>query len=156
MCPTPSEGVQHANGHVDGIENTHVGVDTTTVRPPGSGANGTPASGSANGAVNGALAAAAHSQSVAQANAALAAQSPFNPRYSDFLSNVSNFKIIESTLRGECFGTGWKRTVVAENAPGNISSGSTGSGSDGTARNSGHCKSLPNRALHWDDVAHWL
>lgn len=25
---------------------------------------------------------------------------PYAPRYSDFLSNVSNFKIIESTLRG--------------------------------------------------------
>ena len=26
---------------------------------------------------------------------------PYAPRYSDFLSNVQNFKIIESTLRGE-------------------------------------------------------
>ena len=27
---------------------------------------------------------------------------PYAPRASDFLSNVRNFKIIESTLRGEC------------------------------------------------------
>jgi homocitrate synthase len=27
-------------------------------------------------------------------------RNPYAPRYSDFLSNVSNFKIIESTLRG--------------------------------------------------------
>lgn len=34
-------------------------------------------------------------------NAALAGTQPFGAsRYSDFLSNVSNFKIIESTLRG--------------------------------------------------------
>lgn len=29
-----------------------------------------------------------------------APRNPYAPRYSDFLSNVSNFKIIESTLRG--------------------------------------------------------
>lgn len=34
-------------------------------------------------------------------NAALQGTQPFgSSRYSDFLSNVSNFKIIESTLRG--------------------------------------------------------
>ena len=27
-------------------------------------------------------------------------RNPYAPRYADFLSNVSNFKIIESTLRG--------------------------------------------------------
>ena len=27
-------------------------------------------------------------------------RNPYAPRYSDFLSNVCNFKIIESTLRG--------------------------------------------------------
>ena len=38
------------------------------------------------------------------ANGSAQAQRPFNPyapRASDFLSNVCNFKIIESTLRGE-------------------------------------------------------
>lgn len=28
-------------------------------------------------------------------------KNPYAPRYSDFLSNISNFKIIESTLRGK-------------------------------------------------------
>jgi len=28
-------------------------------------------------------------------------RNPYAPRYADFLSNVSNFNIIESTLRGE-------------------------------------------------------
>jgi len=28
-------------------------------------------------------------------------RNPYAPRYSDFLSNVCNFKIIESTLRGK-------------------------------------------------------
>lgn len=28
-------------------------------------------------------------------------KNPYGPRYSDFLSNTSNWKIIESTLRGE-------------------------------------------------------
>lgn len=27
---------------------------------------------------------------------------PYAPRYADFLSNVSNFSVIESTLRGAC------------------------------------------------------
>lgn len=31
------------------------------------------------------------------------AKNPYAPRYSDFLSNISNFKIIESTLRGTSF-----------------------------------------------------
>lgn len=36
-------------------------------------------------------------------NEALKSTQPFAAsRYSDFLSNVSNFKIIESTLRGAC------------------------------------------------------
>jgi hypothetical protein len=30
-------------------------------------------------------------------------RNPYAPRASDFLNNVSNFKIIESTLRGSCF-----------------------------------------------------
>jgi homocitrate synthase len=29
-------------------------------------------------------------------------RNPYAPRASDFLNNVSNFKIIESTLRGSC------------------------------------------------------
>jgi homocitrate synthase len=34
--------------------------------------------------------------------AAAVQRNPYAPRYADFLSNISNFKIIESTLRGQC------------------------------------------------------
>lgn len=86
-CPdcAPSEGpVKHVNGHIDGIEKTHVGVENTV--------------GKANGTGNGA-APSPHQQSGYTSQ-------PFSNRASDLLSNVSNFKIIESTLReGEQFAT---------------------------------------------------
>lgn len=62
-----------------------------------SGQNGT-TNGTTNGIVNG-------NGSAPTANGAPSAQpaqqrNPYAPRYADFLSNVSNFSIIESTLRG--------------------------------------------------------
>lgn len=37
---------------------------------------------------------------------------PYAPRYSDFLSNVQNFKIIESTLRGTVPKSGYSSHVL--------------------------------------------
>ncbi|CAO1627327.1 unnamed protein product [Sympodiomycopsis kandeliae] len=88
-CP-PSEGpIKHVNGHIDGIEKTHVGVENTVGKTNGTG-NGV--AGESNGA-------SPHQQAGYNSQ-------PFSTRASDLLSNVSNFKIIESTLReGEQFAT---------------------------------------------------
>lgn len=82
MCPThsaeASDGVQQvngANGHVEG----HVAVET----PAAHGNTNGFANGQANGTVSN-----GHSTQ------------PFKSRAEDLLSNVSSFKIIESTLRG--------------------------------------------------------
>ncbi len=83
MCPThsaPSSGgvqqVNGANGHVDG----HVAVETSATN------GGSAAAANGNGSSNGYT------------------SQPFKSgRAEDLLSNVSNFKIIESTLRGEHF-----------------------------------------------------
>jgi len=73
MCP-------HANGDKISTDVSEmVAVDNT---PSASTANGS--SSHVNGTVN---------KPVQHRN-------PYAPRYADFLSNVSNFKIIESTLRG--------------------------------------------------------
>lgn len=81
MCPThsaPSEGgVQQVNG-ANGEVNGHVAVETPVTR-----AATTPAA-RANG----------------HARDGYTSQ-PFKSRAEDLLSNVSNFKIIESTLRGK-------------------------------------------------------
>lgn len=78
-CPTcpDSEGpIRTVNGAAENIQETHVGINTS------------------NGHGNGA------------GHAGSYAASPFGGRASDLLSNVSNFKIIESTLReGEQFAT---------------------------------------------------
>ncbi len=68
--------IQHVNGTAP---DTHVAIDTSA--PNHNGSNG-----------------------VAKDNGNVGNVQPFASRYSDFLSNVSNFKIIESTLReGEQF-----------------------------------------------------
>ena len=66
--------------------------------------NGAPAVNGVNGHANGRTNGHANGHANGSANGAAAAQRPVNPyapRASDFLSNVCNFKIIESTLRGE-------------------------------------------------------
>ncbi|PWN21810.1 homocitrate synthase [Microstroma glucosiphilum] len=93
-CPDcqDSEGpVRKVNGHVEGIEKTHVGVENTV----------------ANGHVNGNGNGAASTSSNGNSNGSSGYSTmPFSSRASDLLSNVSNFKIIESTLReGEQFAT---------------------------------------------------
>ena len=81
-CPTNEEtGVAQVNGDVS---KTHVGIETAN--PNGKVATQANGHGQSNG------------QQVRNVPEAHASQ-PM--RYSDFLSNVSNFKIIESTLRGE-------------------------------------------------------
>ncbi len=80
MCP-------HANGEslTNSDEKDMVLVnDSSQPRTNGKTVNGT------NGHVNGA---ASQQQQVPK--------NPYAPRYADFLSNVSNFNIIESTLRGQ-------------------------------------------------------
>ncbi len=83
MCDhSEPSAIQQVNGTAP---DTHVAIDTSAPNT----------NGAANGA-NGALATAD--------NGNVGSVQPFNTRYSDFLSNVSNFKIIESTLReGEQF-----------------------------------------------------
>lgn len=76
MCPTPDA----LNGDMVGIENTPPSQTVPHTQPL------------TNGHAN------AQQQQQQQRN-------PYAPRYSDFLSNVSNFKIIESTLRGLFFRT---------------------------------------------------
>jgi homocitrate synthase len=44
----------------------------------------------------------AHSSGANGHSATKQRRNPYAPRASDFLNNVSNFKIIESTLRGFC------------------------------------------------------
>jgi homocitrate synthase len=80
MCP-------HTNGDVHPNDEM-VPVDVSSVPPvsqpvPANGTNG-----HTNGTSNG------------QTNRLHRPTNPYAPRYADFLSNVSNFKIIESTLRG--------------------------------------------------------
>ena len=75
MCP-------HANGDSTPVDRSQmVGVDTSRVGRPTAAING----------VNG--------KTTTQAKAHQHIN-PYAPRASDFLNNVSNFKIIESTLRG--------------------------------------------------------
>ncbi|KAJ1020374.1 hypothetical protein NDA13_005694 [Ustilago tritici] len=75
MCDhSEPSSVQQVNG---GAPDTHVAIDTTAPNTNGH---------------------------VAKTSGNVGEVQPFNTRYSDFLSNVSNFKIIESTLReGEQF-----------------------------------------------------
>lgn len=84
MCP-------HANGDMLPADASQmVPVDMSHTNGSTNGVNGD-ANGHVNGNVNG------RSRPVA-ANAQ--PRNPYAPRYADFLSNVSNFNIIESTLRG--------------------------------------------------------
>lgn len=84
MCPQSSEGVQHASGDGQVDHSQFTKIDEH-----------------AHGAANGARA----QRGAQQATASVPnAQKGGFPRYADFLSNTSNFKIIESTLReGEQF-----------------------------------------------------
>ena len=84
MCPCQNGASQPA----DNSEMVQVPLNgSTSAHSVSSNANGHPtANGAANGTANG--------RSTRPFN-------PYAPRASDFLSNVSNFKIIESTLRGE-------------------------------------------------------
>ncbi len=80
MCPhetgdTPPDGVQDMVA-VEGKQNTLNGSHCPSGTTHSNGVNG-------------------HSSSSQRRN-------PYAPRASDFLNNVSNFKIIESTLRGFC------------------------------------------------------
>lgn len=86
MCPHATNG-DATNGHVDrsemvGIENTRVGRPTTAVN----GVNG----------VNG-----INGHAKPEPHRPAQRINPYAPRASEFLNNVANFKIIESTLRGE-------------------------------------------------------
>ena len=100
-CPdcAPGDGpVQRVNGHVEGIEKTHIGIENTLSNGSHSAhaSNGNGAASTSNGNANG---------SSSSTNAGYSTM-PFSSRASDLLSNVSNFKIIESTLReGEQFAT---------------------------------------------------
>ncbi len=82
MCPSVTDGASASTDRSEmvGVEN-NVGRPVTT-----NGVNGH-ANGHTNG-VNG------HSSTNTQR------RNPYAPRASEFLNNVANFKIIESTLRG--------------------------------------------------------
>lgn len=73
-CNSRPSKMQKVNGEAsEDVKDSHVAVDTSS----------------------------AVSQPARTENTALGGTQPFgSSRYSDFLSNVSNFKIIESTLRG--------------------------------------------------------
>ena len=73
-----------------GIENTRVGrpIQATNGVSGANGVNGTNGVNGANGHSNGTQ------------NRRPNPRNPYAPRASDFLNNVTNFKIIESTLRG--------------------------------------------------------
>ena len=94
MCPCQNGASQPA----DSSEMVQVPLNGATNVNGTNGANGNT---TANGSVNG------------HANGSTRPFNPYAPRASDFLSNVSNFKIIESTLRGEskchaCSSIGWR------------------------------------------------
>lgn len=78
MCPHPTDDAPANNVQdmvaIENKSNGHLNGNGTTHR---NGTNG-------------------HSSTAQRRN-------PYAPRASDFLNNVSNFKIIESTLRGICF-----------------------------------------------------
>ncbi|PWN46980.1 hypothetical protein IE53DRAFT_279328 [Violaceomyces palustris] len=79
MCDhSEPSSIQQVNG--TNVDETHVAVDTSAARPNG------------------------HGVTLRHLNSDAGAGQPFQNRYSDFLSNVSNFKIIESTLRGKSAG----------------------------------------------------
>ena len=85
MCPCENGAAQPA-GNTEMVE-VPLNGSTSAHSVAANGANGHASNGVNGSASNGA-----------------GTQRPFNPyapRASDFLSNVSNFKIIESTLRGE-------------------------------------------------------
>ena len=51
-----------------------------------------------------------------QSSAKQQRRNPYAPRASDFLNNVSNFKIIESTLRGYCICRFWHFSLIDVNS----------------------------------------
>ena len=97
MCPIPTEttALPTAVAGQD-ISETHVAVDLK------SGAIATPVvtkDGSGNGVGSGSHP--SMNQNGAGSDGVTQGLNPYAPRYADFLSNTSNFSIIESTLRGE-------------------------------------------------------
>lgn len=93
MCPSCNSDASSAStDHADmvGVENSRVGrpAQSNGVNGHTNGVNGH-ANGQPNGTTNGTIS--SPNQRV----------NPYAPRASDFLNNVRNFNIIESTLRGD-------------------------------------------------------
>ena len=80
-----------------GIENTRVGRPAQATNGV-NGVNGTNGTNGVNG-TNGTNGVNGHANGVSSRRPN--PRNPYAPRASDFLNNVTNFKIIESTLRGE-------------------------------------------------------